>query len=254
MLELSASSLQSYENCPLAYKLRYDWRLPEDASAPMQFGNAMHLALKAYFDGVRAGRPLAEDSVIACFLDEFAKAKIDDEVQRNLYTEQGREQLTAFLRSPLARPANQVLETERLFKVEIGGAKVKGRFDRVDGLANGDIAIVDFKTGKAKTQDDADDSLQLSVYALAAAKELGRTVSSLVFINLDNGAAVESRRTAKQLSEAEEEVRTIAAQIAAGEFDPRPSGNCFRCSYQTICPTQEEPLPRPAAAKTAKVN
>ena len=254
LLELSASSLQSYDNCPLAYKLRYDWRLPEDASAPMQFGNAIHLALKAYFDGVRAGRPLAEDSVIACFLDEFGKAKIDDEVQRNLYTEQGREQLTAFLRSPLARPANQVLETERLFKVEIGGAKVKGRFDRVDGFANGDIAIIDFKTGKAKTQDDADDSLQLSVYALAAAKALGRTVASLAFINLENGAAVESRRTPKQLSEAEEEVRTIAAKIAAGEFDPRPSGNCFRCSYQTICPTQEKPLPRPTATKTAKVN
>lgn len=254
LLELSASSLQDYDNCPLKHKLRYDWRLPEDASAPMQFGNAIHLALKAYFDGVRAGRPLAEDSVTACFLDEFGKAKIDDEVQRDLYTEQGREQLAAFLRSPLARPANQVLETERRFKVEIGGAKVKGRFDRIDLLANGDVAIIDFKTGRAKTQDDADDSLQLSVYALAAAKELGRTVSSLVFINLENGTAIESRRTAKQLSEAEEQVRTIASKIAAGEFDPRPSGACLWCSYQTICPRHEEPLPRPAATETAKVN
>ena len=35
----------------------------------------MHLALKAYFDGVRAGRPLDEDSVIDCFLDEFGKGE-----------------------------------------------------------------------------------------------------------------------------------------------------------------------------------
>jgi hypothetical protein len=76
----------------------------------------------------------------------------------------------------------------------------------------------------------------------------------LAFINLENGAAVESRRTAKQLSEAEEEVRTIAAKIAAGEFDPKRSGACAWCSYQMICPTQEKPLPRPAAAKTATVN
>ncbi len=253
LLELSASALQSYENCPLKYKLRYDWRLPEDASAALQFGSAMHLALKAYFDGVRAGRTLPEDSVIDCFLDEFGKAKIDDEVQRDLYTSQGREQLTAFLRSPLARPANSVLETERRFKVEIGGAKVKGRFDRVDRLPNGEIAIVDFKTGKTKTQDDADDSLQLSVYALAA-KALGHTASSLVFINLENGTAIESRRTLKQLSEAEEQVRTIAAKIAAGEFDPKRSGACSWCSYQTICPKHEEPLPRPAAPEAAKVN
>ena len=35
LLELSASAIQQYENCPLAYKLRYDWRLPEDASAAL---------------------------------------------------------------------------------------------------------------------------------------------------------------------------------------------------------------------------
>jgi hypothetical protein len=49
-------------------------------------------------------------------------------------------------------------------------------------------------------------------------------------------------------------VRTIAAKIAAGEFDPKRSGACAWCSYQMICPTQEKPLPRPAAAKTATVN
>ena len=254
LLELSASALQSYEDCPLRYKLRYDWRLPEDASAALQFGSAMHLALKAYFDGVRAGRPLAEDSVIACFHDEFSKAKIDDAVQRDLYTAQGREQLSAFLRSPLARPGNKVLETERRFKVEIGGAKVRGRFDRIDLLANGDVAVIDFKTGRAKTQEIADESLQLSVYALAAQKELGRTASSLVFINLENGAAIQSQRTPKQLLEAEEQVRTIAANIAAGEFDPNPGKVCPWCSYRLICPAQEEPLPRPAAAQTAKAN
>jgi DNA helicase II / ATP-dependent DNA helicase PcrA len=253
-LELSASSLQDYETCPLKYKLRYDWHLPEEASAPLQFGSAMHLALKAYFDGVRAGRPPDERSVIDCFVDEFGKAKIDDEVQRDLYTKQGRDQLTTFLRSPLAHPANPVLETERRFKVEIGGARVKGRIDRIDKSANGEIAVIDFKTGKAKTQDDADESLQLSVYALAAQRELGCVASSLVLINLENGTAIESRRTPKELLAAEEEVKTIAAKIAAGEFDPRPSGACAWCSYQSICPTQEEPLPRPTTSNAAKVN
>jgi putative RecB family exonuclease len=252
---LSASSLQDYETCPLRYKLRHDWRLPEDASAALQFGSAMHLALKAYFDGMRVKRPLDEQSVIECFLDEFGKAKIDDDVQRELYTKQGREQLTRFLRSSLANPANPVLETERRFKVEIGGVRVKGRFDRIDRLANGEIAIVDFKTGRAKTQDDADDSLQLSVYALAAAKDLGFTASSLVFINLENGTAIESRRTPKELLDAEGEVRTIAAKIAAGDFEPRPSGACAWCSYQSICPKKEAPLPRPVELHAAaKVN
>ena len=87
--ELSASAIDQYERCPLAYKLSRDWRIPEEPAARMQFGAAMHLAIKAYFDGVRAGRPPEEEKVIACFLDEFSKTKIEEDVQRELYEKAG---------------------------------------------------------------------------------------------------------------------------------------------------------------------
>jgi len=253
LLDLSASAIQKYQNCPLAYKLRYDWRLPEDATAALQFGSAMHLALKAYFDGVRAGRPPDEETVVACFLDEFAKAKIDEPLQRELYEKDGRSQLVAFIRSQLARPAGQVLDTERRFKIEIGGARVRGRLDRLDRIGDGEVAVIDFKTGKPKTQEDADDSLQLSIYALAA-RSMGHKPSSLVFINLQNGSAIESRRTPEQLHEAETLVSSIAARIAAGEFEPKQGAGCAWCSYHSICPEHEEPLPRPAAKLAAQAN
>ena len=253
LLDLSASAIQQYENCPLQYKLRYDWRLPEDATAALQFGSAMHLGLKAYFDGVRAGRPPDEQTVLACFMDEFSKAKIDERFQRQLYEKDGREQLIAFLRSQHAQPKGTVVDTERRFRIEIGDARIKGRLDRVDRAANGEITIVDYKTGKAKTQEDADDSLQLSVYALAAHK-LGFAASSLVLINLQNGTGIESRRTPDELRQAEARVSAIAAKIAAGQFEPKPGGGCVRCSYHSICPLHEEPLPRPAAERVANVN
>jgi RecB family exonuclease len=249
-LELSASAIQTYESCPLKYKLRYDWRLPEDASAAPQFGNAMHLALKAYFDGVRAGRAPDEQTVLACFLDEFAKASIPEPLQRELYEAMGREQLVSFLRSDLAHPAAKVLETEKRFVVEIGGVRVRGRLDRLDALADGSVAVIDYKTGRPKTQEDADESLQLSIYALAV-QNLGRIPSALVFLSLENGAATESQRSPKQLREAEATVQAIAAKIAAGEFEPDPGPGCSRCSYHSICPAQEQPLPRPVAERVA---
>ena len=245
LLELSASALQTYQSCPLKYKLRYDWRLPEDASAAPQFGNAMHLALKAYFDGLRAGRPPDEQTVIACFLDEFAKASIPEPLQREMYEKNGREQLASFLRSDLAHPAGKILYTEKRFAIEIGGARVRGRLDRLDDLGGGGFAVVDYKTGRPKTLEDADDSLQLSIYALAA-HSLGHNASKLVFVNLENGAAVESQRSDKQLREAQTEVQDIAQKIANGEFEPKPNSGCDRCSYHSICPAQEESLPRPA--------
>ena len=190
--------------CPLSYKLRYDWKLPEDASAALQFGNAMHLALKAYFDGACAGRAPDEETLIACFLDEFSKAKIDEQVQRDMYTANGREQLSALVRSNLREPAGEILETERRFKIELEGAIVKGHLDRLDQLPSGEVVIIVHKTGKAKTQDDANDSLQLSIYALAA-KSLGHTPASLVFINLSNSTAVDSRRSKRRAARRTEE-------------------------------------------------
>ncbi|MGC2112603.1 MAG: ATP-dependent DNA helicase [Candidatus Korobacteraceae bacterium] len=249
---LSASAIQQYENCPLAYKLKYDWRLPEEPSAALQLGSAVHAALKAYFDGVKAGRAPDEDTVIACFLDELSKAKFDDPVQRGLCEKAGREQLAWFLRSEHAQPRGEILETEHSFRVEIGGAKVKGRLDRLDRV-DGGVAIVDYKTGKPLTQEDADKSLQLSIYALGA-QDLGHIPAALIFLNLSNGTAVEARRTPQQLREAANKVAEVAAKIAAGEFEPKTGQNCVRCSYNSICPAQEAPLAIAPAQRAANVN
>ena len=238
LTELSASAIAQYQRCPLTYKLRRDWCLPEEPAARMQFGAAMHLAIKAYFDGVRAGRPLSEEAVIACFMDEFSKTKIEEAVQRGLYERAGREQLTSFLRSDLAKPRGEILDTERNLRFSIGGVTVRAKMDRLDRTGEREITIVDYKTGKPKTPEDAEKSLQLSIYALAA-REMGFTASSLVFINLENCTAVESPRSAKQLTKTEEEVVDVASDIAAGKFDPKPGLICNDCSYHAICPAHE---------------
>ncbi len=236
--DLSASAIEQYDRCPLAFKLSRDWRIPEKAAAPMQYGAAMHTALKAYFDGVRVGRPPDEESVVACFLSELAKAKIDEDFQRRLLEEKGRAELSRLLASELARPTSEILDSERQFKVQIGGATVRGRMDRLDQARDGEVSVVDYKTGKPKSQEDADKSLQLSVYALAA-QRLGMMPGPLVFINLENGTAVESRRSVNDLSNAEEKVAKVVKKIAAGEFDPDPGFGCRTCSYFSVCPEQE---------------
>ncbi len=217
--ELSASAIDQYERCPMAYKLSRDWRIPEEPVARMQFGAAMHLAIKAYFDGVRAGRPPDEPTVIACFLDEFSKTKIEEEIQRELYEKEGREQLTRFLRSSLAKPGGEILQTERSSSFALGETKVRAKMDRLDRIGDNDVAIVDYKTGKPKTQEDADDSLQLSIYALAA-RQMGLTAASLVFINLENCTAVESSRTLDELRETETKVLKVAAQNRSRRVRP----------------------------------
>jgi DNA helicase-2/ATP-dependent DNA helicase PcrA len=243
--ELSASAIEQYERCPLAFKLSRDWCIPEEPAAMMQFGSAMHLALKAYFDGVRAGRPPDEDAVIACFRDEFGKAKIEEDAQRDLYEKDGCEQLRQFLHSDLARPSGEILNNERFFRSVIGGTLVKGRMDRLERIDGDRVSIVDYKTGKPKTQDDADESLQLSIYALAA-RSMGFVADSLVIVNLADCSAVESQRSANELAAEEARVRNAAANITAGNFEAKPGRHCRFCSYRSLCPATEIVMAQPA--------
>ena len=237
---LSASAVDRYERCPLSYKLGLEWKLPEEPRANMQFGSAMHLALKAHFDAVHKGRPLSIDDVVSYFLEEFGKAKIDDPVQRELYVRDGSRQLRIFLESPAARPNGAVSLLEHRFVCEIGGIKVRGIVDRVDENSDGYV-IVDYKTGSPKSQKAADDSLQLSVYAIALGN--GKPVKSLVFQNLANNSTVETARPPEDLHRTELKIIEVAAGITAGHFEAKPGRHCNYCAYHSICPEMEMTAP-----------
>ena len=239
---LSASAIDRYERCPLSYKLGLEWNLPEEPGANMQFGSAMHSALLAYFDAVRKGRPMFVEVAVSYFLEEFRKAKIDDPVQRELYERDGCRQLKAFLESHAAAPHGTVAMVERTFTCEIAGARVRGRIDRVDEDADGYV-IVDYKTGNPKSQDAADNSLQLSVYALAMGAS--KPVKTLIFQNLGDNSTVQTSRTREDLLGTETKIAGVAAGIAAGRFDAKPGRHCSWCAYRTICPEKEVSVPAP---------
>lgn len=236
VLRLSPSAIESYSYCPLRFKLERDWNLPEEPGAAMQFGQAIHTALMGYFDAQRKGKHLDAETVLASFLDEFAKAKIEEDLQRELFEKKGRRQLTAFLNSPAAKPHGRVAMIEQRVELNIDGARVVGRIDRVDEDEDG-LTIIDYKTGRPKTQDHADKSLQLSIYALGL--NSGKPVKAVIFENLEDSSTMIATRNSRQLSKAHEEVAEAAENIKAGNFDPRSGFHCNWCAYRALCPEQE---------------
>jgi superfamily I DNA/RNA helicase len=58
--QLSASAVDTYERCPLRFKLERDWRLAIKPAAAMQYGASIHRVLRTYYDSLRAGRPRSE--------------------------------------------------------------------------------------------------------------------------------------------------------------------------------------------------
>jgi DNA helicase-2/ATP-dependent DNA helicase PcrA len=257
-MTLSATAIDMYERCPLQFKIAHDWRLPGEAVAAMHFGSAMHSALKNYFDVVRSGKTPSSQEALIMFEQALAAMPVEEKVQRELYLQQGRAQLRAFVDSLTSAPAAHVLDTERSFRVEVGGTMVTGRVDRLDSRGADVVAITDYKTGSPRSQEDADDSLQLSLYALAAKRAWNFDPQVLIFYNLETNVAVETSRSPEQLRVAEERVRDVAQNIAAGIFDARPGAvKCRACPYRNLCPATEQKLysiERTSFATASRVN
>ena len=239
---LSATAIERYETCPLKFKISREWKIPGSVAGAMQFGNAVHTVLKGYYDALRAGRPMSTEALLACFREALNAAGMDEALQRRLYEKQGVEQLRVFAEAQAAQPPPEVIETEKRFQVKIGGARVTGRVDRLDRIAGARVAVVDYKTGKRQDQKDADKSLQLSIYALAARDAWGLEPERLVLHNLEGNEQVVTTRTPGALRGAEEKVAEVAAGIAAGDFDPKPGYHCGRCEYRELCPATEPRL------------
>jgi len=244
---LSASAVETYETCPLQFKFEREWKLSRQLHAAAQYGAAIHRVLRTYFDSARLDRTKTDDELIQLFRDDLATCGIEDDYQRGLYLKQGLEQLKDFLAMTRSAPAPAVLHTEEWFDVQIAGSTVAGRIDRMDRAADGTVNIVDYKTGKARSQEDADESLQLSIYAIAAREKWGYRVGELVFHNLESNVPVVSKRTEFQLEDARDRVRNVAHNIADGNFEPKIGFHCTFCAFRGLCPAREKRLPNIAS-------
>ncbi len=253
--KLSASAVQRYEICPLQFKLEREWKIPVDVPAALQYGASMHRVLRAYYESVRAERPKTEPELVQMLRDDLAGEGIQDKYQHELYEKQGIEQIGEFLAVSRRQPAPQVLHLEEGFQMSIGGATVAGRIDRIDRLESGRVTITDYKTGKPQIQEDADESLQLSIYAMAAQEKFGYDVDRLMFYNLTENSIVTTRRSEQQLQEARHKVQDVAAKIAEGRFEAKPGFYCSFCSYRNLCPkTEKRFFNTPALQKTGDAN
>ncbi|MGZ4816853.1 MAG: ATP-dependent helicase [Terriglobales bacterium] len=253
-ISLSATRIETYDQCPLRFKIETDWNIPGESAPALHFGNAVHTALKAYNDAVQAGRPLKIEDFLKVFTTQMEISPFDDAHQKQLYLEQGLRQLEDFYYLRNIESVPHVLATEKVFSLIVGGVKVVGRIDFAARTPKGGVAIVDYKTGRAKDEEEAERSLQFSIYALAVQQEWNELPERIAFYNLETNAPAETSRTADQLTDTRAKIQEVAQAIQAGKFRPRTGFHCNWCGYRELCPVQEEPLYKIEAAMPAKAN
>jgi len=242
-LRLSATAIEDYKSCPLKFKFSHFLRIPTGPQATLTFGNIMHQAVRHYFELRKEAEP-AFDAIEEFYLHAWKAVGFEDAYQEQAYKKAGLEQLRAFVeRQKDSRVAAERIRLEETFRLELGDVVLEGRVDQIDPLGPpGDAAVelIDYKTGRPRSQKDADQSLQLSIYALAAREQLKLKPARLTFYNLTNNQPVSTARTAKDLDQAVDEIRAVADQIRRLLFQPAPGFVCRWCDYVPVCPAHEE--------------
>ncbi|MGK2849820.1 MAG: RecB family exonuclease [Candidatus Limnocylindrales bacterium] len=120
----------------------------------------------------------------------------------------------------------------------ITAVEVRGSIDRIDKLPDGGLEVIDYKTGKVSSQKGVDESLQLSIYALACrdALDLG-TPERVTLYFTESATRLSTTRTNEQLDAARVDVLERVSRMRDGEFTATPSARaCGYCDYRAMCP------------------
>lgn len=248
---ISYSQIQSFDICPLHYKLKNILRIPTPPSSAQNIGISIHNALKEYFTRKMAGEDVGKLSVESLLKNNWLSTGFESREHMDQAFTNAQKSLTQFLNTPDNKKAKPLaLETPFGFflkKDSNESLKVGGRIDRIDSIDEQRIEIIDYKTGsKIPEQRKLDEDLQLSIYALAA-KEVHDKVFKRdpknVLLSLwyvDQDIKVSTKRTSEQLEIVKQQILDKVAEISTSNFLCRGGMFCQNCEYKMLCQTHSD--------------
>jgi RecB family exonuclease len=241
-IRASASSLDTFRNCPLEYTYKYVLGIATASGPQAMVGTITHDILERFFDPTSTA-DRSPDRLRELFDERWN----DDDFPYLAQAAEYRATVWAMLENVLAREAldpAQVLHVEYPFAIPLGDYTLSGKIDRIDihqTATRTVLGVVDYKTGAAK-HGAAADSLQLGVYFLAVKRdptlaEIGEPTSlALHFLKTDE---LQHQLVHSDLEQEWEALILDTLQtIATGEHAPSAEASCAYCEFGRVCPTQ----------------
>ena len=262
----SPTTLNNYLKCPRLYWYNHHPGLVEEPrSVAMERGGFLHEVLQDFHEQEEEWRPLEAEqqrqwleAALQRHLDGYL-SRMEGVLDRKREERQVRSLLGNYIRSITGMQFIRRLRTlavEKRFRLQIDGAAVVGKIDRVNDVGDGEVEVVDYKTGSGKPMRFAYDmyfgaelhDVQLALYYLACKEGVDEEGKPLGFqprflslwypkdwvwggmrqdiFSIGRPAGLKEYRekplTPEDLERSRAVVVTAIERIKAGHFEPAP--------------------------------
>ena len=243
---LSPSRASQFKTCPQQFKYANVDKLKEPTNEVQAKGTTVHQALEDLFDLPQDERSI--EKLHNLFRDAWTKVRGTDE-HHNLFSSveeerdwgiDGLKLLNNYM--TIEDPTTfDPLERERWVRGSIEDLNLRGILDRMDRNRNGELIIVDYKSGKAPMAKYKEPRFfALKLYALLIREELGEMPAELKLIYLKNSTIHTLKINEEDLDHARKEILEIWSNIKKAykenKFPAIKNTLCDWCYYKPICP------------------
>ncbi len=244
---LSPSKVSAFRDCALAFRFTAVERLPDLPTIWTVKGTLVHTAMERLFWRHPQGRrtkvaALGELSTARRELEDdpdFCSLELSDAATETLYDDARTLVGNYFeLEDPNAvSPVGVELSLE----ARIGDVRLRGIIDRLDRTPDGDLVIVDYKTGRAPAPaHESSKLLGVHLYALLCQEVLGRRPVAVRLLHLKEPTTITAEPTEQALRGHRTKTLAVWSAIERAcreeDFRPRVSPLCNFCRFREFCP------------------
>jgi putative RecB family exonuclease len=248
---LTPSKISSYTSCPLAFRFAVIDGVPERPTPAAAVGTLVHRGLQFLFSAHEVGE---RDR---CAANLALSAAFDEPAGRRLLAGLGVDAAgEAVLRSRAGTLMERYFDLEEPdgvhaigleleMRAELGNIHAHGIIDRLDLLPSGELAVVDYKTGRSPSPQRLCSRLGgVQFYAFLCEEVLGVRPALVRLLYLRDRVAITSVPTDQAMrgfrQRAEAVWQAIARACERDDFRPCPSRLCRSCGFRDQCPAFEE--------------
>lgn len=243
---LSPSRVESFLSCPLAFRFASIEKLPDPPTVATTRGSLVHRALELLFVRPPAERTAdaldrAVDAAISEYRshDDFVLLGLDDDAAEAFFVE-ARRLAANYLRMEDPTTVRDIGLELRL-EAPVGDLSLRGIIDRLDLDADGELVVVDYKTGRAPRPGWERTSMSgIHFYAFLCESVFGRRPAEIRLMYLASGETIRTAPSAQSTrfmtTRTNAVWKAVATACERDDFRPKRSRLCDFCAYQRWCP------------------